>query len=56
MAFIGPAPLAEHLGDAEVEHFDDLFGDATGVDHARVEEVVGLEIAVDDAFGVRLGE
>ena len=45
----------QHLGDAEVEDLDDLLVPLVGVD-AREEEVVGLEVAVDDPLGVRLGE
>ena len=43
------------LGDAEVEHLDALVArDARVVGHE--EEVVGLEVAVDDALGVRGAE
>ena len=45
-------PRAEHLGDAEVEHLD--AGRAVGA--RGEEEVGGLEVAVDDAERVRLGE
>ena len=45
------ARLAQ-LGQAEVEHLDDVFAARAPQDH----DVLGLEVAVDDALLVRLGE
>ncbi len=49
-----PSPLRAQLGDAEVEHLDHLA--RCGGGDAGEEEVVRLEVAVNDAFVVRLGE
>jgi hypothetical protein len=47
--------VVEHLGDAEVEDLENLAGFARR-SHFGEEQIVGLEIAVNDAFGVRLGQ
>ena len=45
--------LAHQLGDPEVEHLDPV---ATALEIGHQEDVVGLDVAVDDALGVRGGE